>query len=106
MGARTFYTIGTGINAKSAFDKAVEHAKYEHGHGGYSGTIAEKTYFIVLSKPASMALQDYLSATGYNAVYDKWGPAGCVELVDKEAEKYKTSDPKLRVFCFFGWASS
>jgi len=34
--------------ARAAFDGAVEDAKYEHGHGGYTGTIAEKQSFVMI----------------------------------------------------------
>ena len=41
MGACEFGTTSEGATAKEAFKRAVEDAQYEHGHGGYSGTIAE-----------------------------------------------------------------
>lgn len=42
MGADTFYTEATGKTAQEAFQNAIDQARWEHGHGGYSGTIAEK----------------------------------------------------------------
>lgn len=42
MGAANFETIGLGKDLRSAFNSAVESAQWEYGHGGYSGTIAEK----------------------------------------------------------------
>ena len=42
MGATDFSQDASGKSAKEAFSRAVEQAQYEHGHGGYSGTIAEK----------------------------------------------------------------
>lgn len=42
MGAWEFYTIALGRNLEDAFTAAQEQARWEHGHGGYSGTIAEK----------------------------------------------------------------
>ena len=42
MGASTFLTRATGKTAREAFASATSDARYEHGHGGYTGTIAEK----------------------------------------------------------------
>ncbi len=42
MGGCDFFTVAEGRDAKEAFSAAVEQAQYMHGHGGYSGTIAEK----------------------------------------------------------------
>lgn len=50
MGAEYFATTALGKDASAAFDAAVSQAQWEHGHGGYSGTIAEKGLY-VLVKP-------------------------------------------------------
>lgn len=42
MGATNFETTATGKTLAEAFRNAVDDARYWHGHGGYSGTIAEK----------------------------------------------------------------
>jgi hypothetical protein len=42
MGACDFYEVAQGKTAREAFQRAVEDAQYESGHGGYTGTIAEK----------------------------------------------------------------
>jgi len=42
MGATNFYTEADGDTMAEAFHNAVQDAYYWHGHGGYSGTIAEK----------------------------------------------------------------
>ena len=49
MGANTFYIVTKGKNAAEAFRKAADDARYEHGHGGYTGTIAEKYEFVMMS---------------------------------------------------------
>lgn len=54
MGAAEFITHSTGKDANDAFHKAVEHALYMSGHGGYTGTIAEKSSFIEISPPDGM----------------------------------------------------
>ena len=42
MGGEIFYTKQKGSSANDAFQKAKQEAQYEYGHGGYTGTIAEK----------------------------------------------------------------
>jgi hypothetical protein len=48
MGARDFNTTAKGTSAADAFKTAVSLAKHQHGHGGYTGTIAEKYGFEML----------------------------------------------------------
>lgn len=45
MGATNFEVIATGKTAREAFLSAVDDARYWNGHGGYTGTIAEKSGF-------------------------------------------------------------
>jgi hypothetical protein len=54
MGAETFYTIEKGKNAKEAFNRAVEEAQYYYGHGGYTGSIAEKREYTEFARPKGM----------------------------------------------------
>ncbi len=108
MGAETFSQRARGKTASEAFYNAVETAQYDHGHAGYSGTIAEKDSFIDLtSKVHPDTLQtikargwfDYISDDPlWNEVDEKWGPAGCIALGDDGTGE--------SVFLFFGWASS
>lgn len=52
MGAVDFQTYGFGRDAREAFKTAVEQAAWEYGHGGYTGTIAEKpSYELVVLPP-------------------------------------------------------
>ena len=51
MGATTFQTKATGKDANEAFHNAVEEAYYWNGHGGYSGTIAEKSGYDLWAIP-------------------------------------------------------
>ena len=48
MGADTFVVVAYGRTADEAFGEAVRSAQYESGHGGYTGTIAEKHDFVVI----------------------------------------------------------
>jgi hypothetical protein len=96
MGGTTFEQRGSGKTAREAFDKAVSQAKHDHGHGGYSGTLAEKHSFVEIKVPADAEPRKFarqLVEDGDPRVDDKWGPAGCVKLADGD-------------WLFFGWASS
>ncbi len=96
MGADSFGTISKGKTAREAFNAAVEKARYDHGHSGYSGSIAEKTSFVVIPCPEGKQPRAYANALldeGDPRIDDKWGPAGCIKVAE---EKYY----------FFGWASS
>jgi hypothetical protein len=100
MGADTFATRSQGKTPEEAFSKAVQDAQWEHGHGGYSGTIAEKGSFILIDWEKERQGQESISGfinrlidLDDERISDKWGDAGCVKL--KEGE-----------YVFFGWASS
>ena len=96
MGAESFVETGKGKTASEAFNYAVGQAQYEHGHGGYSGTLAEKHDFVMISLPENENAQAYaydLIEKGDERIDDKWGPAGCIDLGDGK-------------YMFFGWASS
>jgi hypothetical protein len=102
MGASEFTDVGRGKTAQEAFDKLVKDAQYEHGHGGYTGTIAEKHNFVTIGTEAT--LEDALARAANlldandKRVADKWGSAGCIEV-----NTVGTSN--TRVFVFFGVAS-
>lgn len=110
MGADSFRNVAHGKTAKEAFNSAVEHAAWEHGHGGYSGTIAEKSSFTVIAKADPLqigvdpmtakdrleqayALSDKLMDSRDPRIIDKWGRAGCIDVGEG-------------TYLFFGWASS
>lgn len=96
MGADTFVEKAEGKDAKSAFNQAVSDAAWECGHGGYTGTIAEKRSFVMIDLPEGkdpVAYANELIDSNDERIDDKWGPAGCIKL---EGNKY----------LFFGWASS
>lgn len=98
MGAETFQQEGSGINIKDAFDNAVEDAAYQHGHAGYSGTLAEKQEFIEIDLPKGETPYGFstkLIDAGDKRIDDKWGPAGAVKVPDMD-----------NTWLFFGWASS
>ncbi|MFI0742433.1 hypothetical protein ACH4PU_30805 [Streptomyces sp. NPDC021100] len=99
MGAAGFVTTGSGDSAEEAFRNAKEDAFYEYGHGGYTGTIAEKGEVEVLTHsrvPEGVAEEyaGHLLARNDPRICDKWGPAGAIPLDDG------------RTWLFVGWASS
>lgn len=99
MGAENFYEVSSGENPKDAFERAVKDALYEHGHSGYTGSIAEKNNFTmatkeILSSSEAWKMAESLINTDYS---DKWGPAGCIQL---------QTESKYNKYLFFGWASS
>lgn len=51
MGATSFSTIMRGDTLDEAYRKATEDARYWHGHGGYTGTIAEKNGYTLFDVP-------------------------------------------------------
>lgn len=96
MGAETFGVRAKGKTAKKAFAAACEEARYENGHGGYTGSIAEKRSFVMIPVPEGKNPLDHahdMIDDGDPRVDDKWGPAGCIKLDEG-------------TFYFFGWASS
>ncbi len=115
MGSCQFFTkkIGQYRNARDAFLEAREEAQYEFGHGGYTGTIAEKNDFKMVpvpttkTDPTKFAQECFDNSNGFWD--DKWAPAGCVEvtgswLTKMRGERYK-GVRNFKVFYFFGWAS-
>ncbi len=114
MGATNFHDSGVGKNANEVFHKLGEEARYEYGHGGYTGTIAEKHSFKMFTPPKGMTVKEFIDAVedydpdntkdapyevrqAHRVYEDKWGPAVCVEV--------ETFPNGLKKFHFFGFAS-
>lgn len=66
MGAYEFTAYGFGKTADAAFDQCVQDAQWEHGHGGYTGTIAEKGSFRMLPTPKTRLPLDDLAYCAIN----------------------------------------
>ena len=95
MGADVFMTTAKGSDARNAFISAVREAQYECGHGGYTGTIAEKHDFTVISLKEGYEPRVYANKhidDCDSRINNKWGPAGCFDLGGGR-------------YFFFGWAS-
>jgi len=54
MGATDFHTCAFGKDARDAFRSATEEARHAEGHGGYTGTIAEKSDFAEVELPKGL----------------------------------------------------
>lgn len=115
MGGEAFKNTGKGASAAQVFCELVDNARYEYGHGGYTGTIAEKDEFVVFDVPEGMTPREFIRAAERQSdgeedsartdaqraaiakarriVDDKWGPAAAVQTGEGE-------------WTFFGWASS
>jgi hypothetical protein len=80
MGAFDFHTRAQGATPEEAFNAAVDQARHEHGHGGYTGTIAEKAgdgFVMKRPRPGETVEQLVERTLDDN---EKWGPAFCVLL--------------------------
>lgn len=103
MGADRFDHFVSASEAKTiheAFTKAVADAAYDHGHSGYTGTIAEKDSFEQRNggKPLTKAEAESFSEEDGDE-QSKWDPAYCVSV------KADDSDSIIG-YLFYGWASS
>ena len=106
MGAETFEDIGQGKDLNEAFTTATEESRHWNGHGGYTGTLAEKHDFVIIeAKPMKQdeaeKLASELIEKEDRRIDDKWGPAGAIRLEDATVD----AEPVQR-WLFFGWASS
>lgn len=72
MGATDFTDIGNGSSAAEAFRSLVEAALHVHGHGGYTGTIAEKDGFATYAVAIPEGTSPYDFA--YSVMNEGWKP--------------------------------
>ena len=129
MGATNFYEVSEGKNAAEAFTNATSDAGYEVGHGGYTGTIAEKGSFHIIENPLRISARKFIEQVErfldgkkckypkYQSVFeraahiydDKWGPALCIPVKGKELKEYKQkyglAGTHKKVYIFCGLAS-
>jgi hypothetical protein len=85
MGAAGFDNVVWINNIDTAFRKIVEEAEYDHGHSGYTGTIAEKTHYEIRSKHVFKSVEsaeDYATVDLNDNDHDKWGPAWAIRIED------------------------
>lgn len=89
MGACDFYESSRETDPKKAFRSLVDHAQYEYGSGGYSGTIAEKSDFTILTH-APQSPEELNALHAQYADGDKWGPAYAAPFAAVEDGKERT----------------
>lgn len=96
MGACSFENTVMNPDVRKAFNHAHDQAQYERGHGGYSGTIAEKDGYRVLSRTpmAGAELADFIDSRLEEN--DKWGPAFAVPLAKVTKGKTTTKTVTVR----------
>ncbi len=103
MGASEFSVKVSAKTARAAFDLAVGNARHEDGHGGYTGTIAEKHEFKMVTPNAGESPTDCgerCMSDDDHFCQDKWGAAACIDCGPNPKKSGE------HVFIFFGWASS
>jgi len=86
MGAEYFTTYGHGKDVHDAFRQASEEAAHWHGHGGYTGTIAEVGDFHLFTrvKGCRISPRALADAALDTETYDVW---------DKDLGRYVTPKP-------------
>jgi len=100
MGAEYFEHYVNEADGHAAFLRAQDEATYDHGHSGYTGTIAEKPGYELITKQVFTSVDEataYVESQQENPLVDsKWGPAAAIRIIDDKRDGH----------LFFGWASS
>lgn len=87
MGSESGIDQEYGSDLNDAYRNLVETAQWEHGHGGYTGTIAESSGVHLLqteslSRDDAFELAEKLFEEGHPEL-EKWGPALAIPLIVK-----------------------
>ena len=111
MGATNFENFASAreySTPREAFYGLVKDAQWENGHGGYTGTIAEKDSWVMRNNgvpiPKDNRVRDFIYGMfrrldGDIDANDKWGPAFCVPLCESD------EDSTVIGWLFYGYAS-
>lgn len=83
MGAERFESYSGHVDPETAFTDCVNEAAWINGHGGYTGTIAEKTSFVTRSEPLLMKEAQYFIERDLLNDHDKWGPTWHLPIKDE-----------------------
>lgn len=95
MGAESFIETAVAATAEEAFAALRERAAWVHGHGGYTGTIAEKHEFRTFALPDTFGSPSEIAKAHMHgragqtdaitlAANDKWGPACCFDITETD----------------------
>lgn len=95
MGAADFCQFIKGDSLRNAFIEARDQARYEHGSGGYTGTLAEKhDYVLIAREPLHPAIAETLARRLLDEdderIADKHGPAGVIPVAPADAFTTRT----------------
>jgi len=77
-GGTDFWEWGAGSDPRKIFSDLQDDAKHEYGHGGYSGSIAEKDGYKIRSREKMSTKEAEAFANEDMDNNDKWGPAFAV----------------------------
>jgi len=94
-GSSSFTDLGYGSDARSVFRELVRDAQDEYGRRGYTGTIAEKDSYKIVAEPMTQD-QAYKYAAEHINEYDKYGPAGCIPIVESKVVAEKEFEVKIK----------
>lgn len=104
MGATTFQTYGYGKDVREAFLQAKQDALYWSGHGGYTGTLAEKPGYHLFTLPPKVKPEKFLhwiSEMAYEGEEDSYAKQALKQLESTRAprgqgESYRKRKAELR----------
>jgi hypothetical protein len=97
MGATIFKDVVEAATAEEAFDKAQAEAFWMSGHGGYTGTIAEKPGYVEFPLPKGVTADEFARALDESFPY--WNGSVEVKPVDPEwAARYPRWQEAKAVF--------
>ena len=74
MGAEIFTTTAKGKTATEAFGTAQTDARYNYGHGGYTGSIAEKGGFRLYRTTRPVSQTEAYAISAKEAEWDSGKP--------------------------------
>lgn len=93
MGAELVVDVVQGTTMAQAFEKGVANAKFEYGHGGYTGSMAEATSYRALPvRPVGISSRE---AELYANDAQKWEATLMAARVDEKTLSARTATVKL-----------
>jgi len=95
-GGTDFSVFVRGTDPRKAFREAVEDARHEHGHGGYSGSIAEKSDFKLRSSTPMTRDEAHAFIDKDIERNEKWGPAFAVPIAEGKVLRESTKTVKVQ----------
>lgn len=108
MGAENFHVTRGETDVATAFTEATEQARYDHGHAGYTGTIAEKGDYVVYQPPVGKTTDEVLKALeeSWDGTRPDWLPQHVVDAYDDKWGPAVAIPEPGRGWHFVGYASS